>query len=481
MQDGYLKFKKKIMLEVLIKSLSFSIALGLIVFSSPLIYFKLKEIKFNLLYLILISVGVIVLSFIIIYLILKPSEKKIAKRIDKQLDLNEKVQTMYEYKDSEGVIVNIQRENTLSILSNTSIKKLSMKFSVFLIAFLFIACGACVTALALPTEKEDVVITPEPEEPEDPPYDADDWTKKALIDLIKYVEEYEFNESLKTKYLDKLNYLLNNVDNLDTIDKMLEVVTGIIVYNAIELDKTNSNNEIYTILSKSDHLSIKLLAGQINLLNVEKVNNALDNIIITINGSLDALYELDPGFGELLRKSNLDKNDKLISLIFKLSEDLRACDKVPTNELNSAIKNVISKSSDAILAEIIDQKANFDINEYIANQLTIIFNLNAYKDDDDESEDKTPEDEEDENDKNQQGSQGGLGEGEIKVGSDDLFFDSEKGIVKYGEVIEVYYGLIAGQLEEGVIPEDVRVFFNTYFDKLFGDLKENEENKDLGE
>ena len=87
MQDGYLKFKKKIMLEVLIKSLSFSIALGLIVFSAPLIYFKLKEIKFNLLYLILISVGVIVLSFIIIYLILKPSEKKIAKRIDKQLDL----------------------------------------------------------------------------------------------------------------------------------------------------------------------------------------------------------------------------------------------------------------------------------------------------------------------------------------------------------------------------------------------------------
>ena len=40
-----------------------------------------------------------------------------------------------ELKQSEDRL--IQRENTLSILSNTSIKKLSMKFSVFLIAFLF--------------------------------------------------------------------------------------------------------------------------------------------------------------------------------------------------------------------------------------------------------------------------------------------------------------------------------------------------------
>ena len=50
MEYSFNKFKNKILLEVLIKSSTISISLGLIVFMVPYTYYKVTGIKYNQLY-----------------------------------------------------------------------------------------------------------------------------------------------------------------------------------------------------------------------------------------------------------------------------------------------------------------------------------------------------------------------------------------------------------------------------------------------
>ena len=53
---------------------------------------------------------------------------------------------------------------------------------------------------------------------------------------------------------------------------------------------------------------------------------------------------------------------------------------------------------------------------------------------------------------------------------DIQFFD-----VVYGDVITDYYGDIDGKFKDDKIPEDLKDFFNHYYDILFGDLEDNKE------
>ena len=178
--ESFNKFKKKILVETLIKSLIISLSLGLISFSVPYIFIKVKGIEFSVLYLIIISIGVLLVSFIVMFLIIKPNKIKIAKRIDGQLNLNQKVQTMIEYEKEDNFMINLQREDTLSILSKISIKNFGMKISFVLFLIFGFSCACCITAVAIPSYEEPPIVGPI-----DPDYVADDWTILAIRNIIE--------------------------------------------------------------------------------------------------------------------------------------------------------------------------------------------------------------------------------------------------------------------------------------------------------
>ena len=89
MNESFNKFRKKILIESLIKSFIISISLAVITFSAPklIVHFgKLNVGEFFVLWLILISVLVLLLSFGLSFLILFPRKLKTAKRLDKELN-----------------------------------------------------------------------------------------------------------------------------------------------------------------------------------------------------------------------------------------------------------------------------------------------------------------------------------------------------------------------------------------------------------
>ncbi len=467
MNEGFKKFKKKIFLEALIKSIVIGISIGIILFTVPYLYILIKEMDFSILYLLLMALVGMIISFGLSYLILKQNDKKIAKRLDKELNLNEKVQTMVEYMNEDSPIVNIQRENTQEILNQTSLKKLTTKISAFLIVLVVISLSLGVTTLAYP--KPEVNPLPEKE------WSSDDWTKNAIYNLIRTVNKTEFNEELKAKYIQKLEEFVDSLDNIKTETRLVLAVSELVAYNELEVDIVNSNNEIYEVLITSNNSRITDIAGQIYLLNPEKLEIALEAIIITINNQASVIEVFDRELRTLLDKPELDKEDPLHQSLYQLSKDLMTC--TTAENVNDAVKMVIDKSTKPILEIIKTQKANQDITDYIFEELVEILGLEEYFKNliSDNEQNGSSQGDGPKPELPTKGT-GGYDTGEFIVASDDVCFDLEKGIVKYGEIIDMYNGIIAGLYKDGKLPKEYEEFFKQYYGILYTP-KTDEENK----
>ena len=281
---------------------------------------------------------------------------------------------------------------------------------------------------------------------------------------------------LKTKYVSELENLIVSLALIDKESQMISLVNTIISTLELELDKVNTNNEIYNILKVSDASSIVVLSTQINLLNVENIETAIGSLAALINGSADVIKELDASFGQLLKNSNLDKNDSLYIELYELATELNACK--DSNDVFYSVRTTIESSLEEIMPIIEQQAENKEITIYVINGLKDIFGLNEKDDNnnqDGSNQDGTPgEGEDEEDDKNQGDLGGGLGTGDILFGSDEEFFDPELGKVTYGDVITEYYGEIIGKFNDGTLSEEYREFFDKYFEMLFGTMEDKE-------
>ncbi len=104
-------------------------------------------------------------------------------------------------------------------------------------------------------------------------------------------------------------------------------------------------------------------------------------------------------------------------------------------------------------------KANNDLRAYVNTRLYEIFGIGKKY--------ETPGGSDDPDDPND--GQGGGGTGDVSMGADAMFFDPEKGYVKYDAVIGEYYDAINEAFGSGVISEDEWYdYISLYFKYLYG-------------
>ena len=479
MNESFNKFKKKMLLEALIKSIAISLCVGIICLTVPYLIVTIGKITYNIYYsyyVIIGSVWLTLMTFGSLFLMLYPRKVKVAKRLDKQLDLKQKVQTMVEYENVDTPMTNLQREDTLSILSNISLKKFVMKFSVFFFVLLGFACALGVTSIVFASiDNSDIDNPPVVEEPD---YDLDNWTVRMLLDLIEYVESSNIDNELKTPVVDDLKNLLDTLETVEYESNMKEIVKKVIDDTSLRLDLINTNNELFSILRTSSSSVVKDLGTHINALNVSNLTKSIENLYVYITGDaatvLGAIQEFDNDFRVVLKNSTLNKEEALFSALYKLGEDLKACENA--SNVNESVLNAININKPFIIDIVKKQSENKIVIDYVIKQLETIFGLNEKEDsidgdgtgnNDNINETEPPKINDEEHD-------GGYGTGDIDLGSDDLIFDFEKGIVKYGEVIAKYYGDIVGKFNDGTLPEEYKEFFDKYYDLLFGFEEETE-------
>lgn len=476
MNESFNKFRKKILIESLIKSFLISISLASIAFSVPklIIHFGKLNVHHSFdLILILILNAVFIVSFGILFLIFFPRSLKVAKRLDKDLNLNQKVQTMVEFEKDESPMIKLQREDTLNILSNISIKKLAMKFSVFMFVLVGFAAVLGVTVVAVENYEKTPVVTPEPEKPK---YNLDNWTVRALLDLIEVVEKSNVQNDLKQPVIKDLENLLDVLETVEFEYEMVDEVNGVIKDIDHRLDVANSCNEIFTELKSSESPIVRELVTQINALNITNVNNTVENFYVYLCGDSatisEAILAIDQDFRLVITKSNLNQEDALVKELLAFANGLSDSTDA------SGVSNVINSHKENIVNLVKQQTENKNIMTFVIDQLRIIFGLSSNNSSEDDGTGDvnnptvTPIDPPKVNENE---SQGGYGTGEPLFGSDDIMFDIEKGSVEYGEVINKYYGELVGMFNDGTIPLEYKEVFEQYFNSLYGLIEE--ENK----
>ena len=105
------RFKKKMMLQHLIKSILVAVIAGLGGAALAILFFHLVAPAGTIVGAIITGVVFAGLGFLAFYKQAKPDDKKLALRLDKELNLHEKVATMVEFNGNDNIIAQKQRED----------------------------------------------------------------------------------------------------------------------------------------------------------------------------------------------------------------------------------------------------------------------------------------------------------------------------------------------------------------------------------
>lgn len=324
MNEGFISFKKKILLRHLILSIIASVSTFLIVFGIFFLLTKLKVTNLNVGIDILFGIILALMMFALIYFVFKPKDKKIAKTLDKQFDLQEKVQTMFELKDSDSFIANLQREDCESKLKDKSLKDLKFKLPIFLILAAFVGVTTTVVATAVPTKTtitdDDDIIIPTNE------------LLKKLEELKSKVNEYSIDGTLKSNYIAEIDTIITLVQNDSDIDT-LKTQASLVIDNVLLLNKNYSSN--------------KAIGKALNAIENQKytTQNTTTNPFIGTFATFT-----DPNYKIVITATNIEINSQTYAIktenITKETESITAS--LPEDETNTITINKVSDSVNTI-------------------------------------------------------------------------------------------------------------------------------------
>lgn len=464
----FLKIKRKITLEAILKSCFISISLGVLVSSILLIIYKTTGLKYNLIYIILIGIGVFVVASILLFLIFKPNNVKVAKRIDKQLQLKEKIHTMIEYEGKAGPLVDVQRQDAIEKLSAISLKKFKMKISLYFLIFPLVALSLCTTSI--------VIKAKAPEEPPaEEPITGDPYAILQIRIIIRNVNANTvLMQSAKDSFVEILEKLISDV-NVENITRNQEVSFANQAINSISLSSINVNSidEVINALKNSNNEDIHDLGISISEYSSESMNKSLDTIrAYLVHASLNErkkrLQEYNVDGFELIANERLDQNDEMNLFFVNLYNTLQQA--IESSTYNDDITLAIENAKEDLESVVIKQKETLVVANYIEEALIEIFQL--------PNNTETPVNPAPPSgglgdETTEEGNGGGGGSGDIIFAGDDLFYDPDGGLLPYYEVISKYMTYIDGLIADGVIDEELRGYYVEYFNSLYNAKKES--------
>lgn len=477
---GIEKFRKKIKIETIIKSIIIGIILSLISTAIIMLALKLNAIDIFILYYILIFFGSAVLFSTIAYFIIKPNKIKMAKRIDNQLDLKQKIETMVTYENEDNVILQLQREDAKNAIENISIKSFKMKFHYLLwvslvVALSFGIVGICVPAKASSSDGDKT------EEQLPPDFVFDEWLKFAIEELITYVNDSNVNASTKASYVEELNTLMDNLEECQYQSDAAAFAKGTI--NNLENILNNSivSDDVAKPLLSSSGQFVVLLAKNLDYLNVTNALKAVDNMRYNLNVSNvegDAAFDeacasFKKEFTEVFKSYEGDKTKNLYITINNLSNCLDKA--LAASDVQASITESFNEANAELQMILSEEYVNFSTEKYVKVKLEELFGLPS----DEEPNNSVPDPGQsstDEEEGGDDGSGGGGGTGDTIYASNDKFFDPIKGEVVYGDVIDDYYARIIAMYNEGLITEEYKDYCIKYFQYLYGSANDKDEN-----
>lgn len=497
MSANFEKLKRRYRLSAIIISIAVGVSFGIIVPCVMLTAFKATGVQFFWAYYIPIAIGAAAVTGVPLYFALRPTDKKLAKRLDERYGLDQKVQTMVEYEGEGGTMPKLQREQAdaaVGAAANVSAASVVLGRLLYFIAVPVIALAMLLLGIFYPVKKQAEIPPP-----------AFDMTENQLLklrNLIEDVKSSDLEEPLSNAVCLILEELATDLGETELQSDMYEKV-----YLAVDLidgvfAAKNTYLRISTAMVAEEKLSALSYAisdaanyfggGDANIGSMTVVANKAETAEEDISAKLgdwvsgfaETLGELDgvnaistylSEFAASIQAKLLDLEDDaedgLYGEVKSLSETFAALAGKSGNYADSeAGKNTyvadVSAAGETFSLQaaraIMPQSYNLTMNIYVRRSLASIFKVTAPH-----LVTEVADPEADPNDPDKPVVPPHGPDGEDVFGSDDLIYDHETGEqVKYKDVIQKYKDRVLDKIEKGESSEELAQYIRSYFDVL---------------
>lgn len=510
MSESFKKLKKKFLRAALIKSAVVGVFSALLTVGILLLILKPNAIALHWGFYLLIGAGAAALAFGATFLFTRPTNKKVAKRLDADYALHEKVQTMVEFQDQEGDMLRLQRENTSEILKTVPRKRPSVKRLWQYILIPVLACAVFVTSIVIPAAKKEYI----------PPvdgYEITNWQETALAQLIGEVKTSALEDPVREPVVQALESLLSTLKKTNTGAVMRNEVISAVKKVDDTVAGANSYRDIVIGLAKTEEMkdfSTSITNAVASYKNNDKINSmaqvtsraqesdqkisaALSAYTTEFTARFDELTERQPiveslnsfltQFNTTMANVTTVSEDKLYVALSDLSAAFGEIVQNGEYYESGALKEYIAATcADYVAAASIalePQVYNCLMDEFIRNRLSEIFGISVSQFPSTElvlpggtgSGDESGGDDD-------PSHSGGLGDGDIKYGSDDLVYDpNESEHVQYGSILDRYQTLYLNYFNDettsALITDEMKSYISQYFNILYGNKAEDTESK----
>ncbi len=483
MNEHFLKFKRHLGRRALLWGSLYGLSAGLLGAAIILLCGKLGLLSASPALAGAVGGGLALAVGLLLYFLLRPGDRKTARQVDDTLLLKEKVQTMLDFADATGEIVEIQRADAQETLSVASVKAMRPR-RIWLHSILpLVAAAAMTVSLILPAYTEAPPDLPSDPEPEVEAFALTAWHIARVNELIAHVEASELDETGKPQVVGLLQDLLAALAPVVTRPAMVETVTTAMVKINGVTDSINTYTPIVRALATGD-ARVKAFA--------EAIGYPADPIAESKWQAFRVAFpaedrgESSTGFASALNIAlgslTLPAEDPLLAALQTFAAGMKSY-AADTAGLDAAAAEarfaaLFEDGATAIAAALSAQYANRAETDYVNDGLMETFGISfselpdALKTPDTAEVKKENGEYEEKDDETVVG--GGYGKGETIYGSDDAIYDGESDTHRaYGEVLNYYDALKSDEVTDRALEEEIKDFIDHYFAALYGNVGKN--------
>ena len=471
MGKGFSKFKRKLRGGAVLRAVIFGLSLGLVTVSVMWLIAKLSAVEPDFIGYSLYGGIAAAAGLLAMLLILLPTKKRIARRVDQHLRLGEKTQTMLAFREDTSPMAELQRADTDRILQETPRRKVK---GVCTWLFVLIPVVAILTFGG-------IMMVPAKQPPEPPPviennFAITPWQTQAVKDLIEKVKTSDMEAEPKEGVVKQLESLLIKLGSIKKQPAMKEAVISCIEGIHAVVSDHNTYDILADTMLGSPSDGVQDLGSAIDSLQALLIGEWMNNTKTAVLDRTVSPSTLATGITQALTLSGVDTENEVHIALLAFTVGLTA---LPEDTAEEEVGALFTKAEEALNSALYIQAVNEEVEDDTIYTLLSIFGIkdsevpeHIFNDPDDprREEDYEPEDDLDKI------HAGGLGSGEMIFGSDDTVYDPDReAYVTYGEVIGGYYAKISELLVDGNLPPELEEALNDYFAILFNG-SENKEN-----
>lgn len=258
------QYKRKLVLENIIKGSLWGLALGLVVSAILVMSFLLAKLTTWPYITIEVCGGVLaMLVTAVIYCVVKnPKEGDVAKRIDSTYDLKEKCATMVEFQGKSSFLIDRQREDAKVEVKKQNPKKMTVKLAVWTLPAIVLGASLLTTSLFTNQIKEgfNTIVNPG-----NNGKDFNGPTEDIIKDIEDYISKSDASEEFKQELFAILEKLQADLENDTDIASRTEKVKDAQGQVDDALNRVNVKEEIGLALqTHGDTFFIKVGIGMFN-------------------------------------------------------------------------------------------------------------------------------------------------------------------------------------------------------------------------